>query len=525
MNETVLSYQAGSQERSELLSALSEVAPISMPMIIGGRRQESPAQIETICPHDFGLRLGNAHLASDADIHLAITSCIEARRDWQSFSQSERISIFRKAADLLAGPWRQRFNAVVMAELSKTVYQAEIDTVELIDFWRFNALFLEQIYDIQPYSPRGVRNQVEYRPLEGFVYAVTPFNFAAIAGNLATAPAMAGNCVVWKPSPSAMRCAQLIMNLLAEAGLPDGVINLVYGDAEQITDLVLSDDRLAGVHFTGSTKVFQALNRKIAERSYRTYPRLVGETGGKNFILAHASADPAALSTAIIRGAFEYQGQKCSAASRVYVPQAMWSAIEPGLLEVVDTLAMGNVFDLHHFMGSVINKPSFERLTRVIADAAEDPAATLLTKRKPESEIGYFVPPLIYESSEISGPFHSTEFFGPICAIHPYAEEDFDALFSKIDRTSDYGLTGAVFALDRSFIKKALSALTHSAGNFYINDKPTGAIVGQQPFGGGRLSGTNDKAGSMLNMLRWLSPRTIKETYVPQKNHVYPSML
>ena len=527
VNEPVKEYGANSDERVALRKALSTLGNhrAELTSIIGGERIKTDRIEQAIVPHNHAKALAIAHLASRGEVDLAIASAKTAWWDWSRTPWSKRAAIFLKAADLVSGPWRARLNAATMLGQSKTVYQAEIDAAaEFVDFLRFNVAFAERIYREQPISLGGVRNMVDYRPLEGFVYAITPFNFTAIAGNLPTAPAILGNTVVWKPSPAAKLSAYLIMEILEQAGLPSGVINLVFGDAEEISEACFSDPNLAGVHFTGSTSVFAAIQSRISNGRYRNHPRIVGETGGKNFILAHETADVAALSTAIIRAGFEYQGQKCSAASRIFVPRSMWRDLRERLIAEISTIKVGDVGDFTTFMGAVIHENSWRRLSRVLDEARADPNSRVEIGGTANASFGYFVSPTLLHVDDPASRFMRDEFFGPIVSAYVYEEGALEELLKTIDTTTDYGLTGAVFAQDEAFVRKACQELRFTAGNFYINDKPTGAVVGQQPFGGARSSGTNDKAGSLWNLTRWLSPRTIKETSNPPHDYRYPSM-
>lgn len=526
-NETVRTYAPGTAERTELEAALRQMAGqrIELPMYIGGAAVRTGNLESSISPHDHALVLADAHMGGVAEVNAAIRAAQAAWHDWSRTSWSERAAIFLRAADLLAGPWRMRLNAATMLGQSKTAHQAEIDSAaELIDFLRFNVSFMARLYAEQPISSPGMWNRVDYRPLEGFVFAVTPFNFTAIAGNLPCAPALMGNTVVWKPAATAKLSAHYVMQLLREAGLPDGVINLVYGDAPQVAEVVLSNPALAGVHFTGSTVVFAAIQKRIAEGSYRNFPRVVGETGGKNFVLAHPSADVPALATAIVRGGFEYQGQKCSAASRVFAPRSLWPALRSLLVEQTSGIAMGDVTDLSNFMGAVIDEKAWRKHKSALDAARAGAGAKLLCGGAANMERGYFVAPSLVEVTDVRSRFMTEEFFGPIVSIYVYDDEAFDEVASLIDETSAYGLTGAVFSTDRAALLRASDTLRYAAGNFYINDKPTGAVVGQQPFGGARASGTNDKAGSLWNLTRWVSPRTIKETFDPPRDYRYPYM-
>lgn len=525
VNEPVKAYLPGSPERRELLAALTSMGgeTIDMPSVIGGRAVRTGRLEAGISPHDHRRVLGQAHLVNRSDVQSAIEAATKAARDWSRTSWEERAAVFLRAADLLSGPWRARLNAATMLGQSKTAHQAEIDSAaELADFWRFNVAFMHRLYADQPISSPGIWNRVEYRPLEGFIYAVSPFNFTAIAGNLPSAPALMGNTVVWKPSNTAKYSAHFIMELLQAAGLPAGVINLVYGDPGEVSEAVLADPRLAGLHFTGSTQVFSSLSSRIAANGYRAYPRIVGETGGKNFLLAHPSAEPEALAAAVIRGAFEYQGQKCSALSRLFVPKSLWPRLKARLADEIATIKVGDVADFSNFMGAVIDHRAFDRLSTAIGRAKAGDGAQLISGGHTDDTTGYFVHPTLLETDDAASPFMTTEFFGPIVTAHVYDDAGFGDVITRIDETSAYGLTGSIFATDRAAVIQALDGLRNAAGNFYINDKPTGAVVGQQPFGGARLSGTNDKAGSMWNLMRWVSPRTIKETFVPPVDYRYP---
>lgn len=525
-NEPVRDYAPNSPERSAIRAALKQMSSqrVELPLIINGGERRTGRREAAVMPHRHDHVLGEAHLASETEVRDAINAASGAWHGWSTWPWTERAAVFLKAAELLAGPWRDRLNAATMLGQSKTVHQAEIDSAaELIDFWRFNVEFMRRLYEDQPISAPGVWNRSDYRPLEGFVLAITPFNFTAIAGNLPTAPALMGNTIVWKPAATAKYSAYLIMQILQEAGLPDGVINLVYGDGAQIADIALADERLAGVHFTGSTQVFNSIFRKVGSNidRYRNYPRLVGETGGKNFILAHQSADVHALATAIIRGGYEYQGQKCSAASRIFVPASIWSTLKTVLCDEIGTIKVGDVADFGNFMGAVIDKKAWHKHMRVF-DEARSSNAKILRGGEGDNSTGYFVAPTLIETDDLESPLLREEFFGPIVTAYVYRDSEFDAVLEKIDRSGTYGLTGAIFSRDRRIISRALGGLRSAAGNFYINDKPTGAIVGQQPFGGARSSGTNDKAGSIWNLIRWTSPRSIKEAFVPPQDYRYP---
>lgn len=529
INEPVRNYAPGSTERSALARELKRMADdvVEMPLIIGGQEVRTGRIEAAVMPHDHRHVLGHAHLAGRQELEAAIVAAKRAWRDWSQWPWVERATVFLKAADLLAGRWRYRLNAATMLGQSKTVHQAEIDSAaELIDFWRFNAHFMHRLYGEQPLSVRGNWNRVDYRPLEGFVLALTPFNFTAIAGNLPTAPAMMGNTVIWKPSATAKLAAHFIMQILREAGLPDGVINLVYGDPAEIAQLALADPALAGVHFTGSTSVFDGLMRQLAHNAgrYRGYPRVIGETGGKNFIIAHPSADIAALTAAIIRGGYEYQGQKCSAASRIFVPESLWPKLRARLGDEIGTISVGPVADFRNFMGAVIDEKAWLRQKSAIEAARAESGGRIVVGGDVDKSTGYFVHPTLVETRDPMSRFMTEEFFGPIVSVLPYRDNSFTECLAEIDDSSRYGLTGAVFATDRRAIAEAASALRHTAGNFYINDKPTGAVVGQQPFGGARASGTNDKAGSLGNLARWVSPRTIKETFDPPVDYRYAFM-
>src|SRR4051794_38021799 len=527
-NETVKDYAPGSPERAALQQRLTELAaaPVELTATIGGQqRMAGGAAFDVVAPHRHAQVLGTSAAATAADAQEAVRCAKQAAPGWAELSFDDRAAVFLKAADLLAGPWRQTLNAATVLGQSKTAYQAEIDAAcELIDFWRYNVHFAREVLAEQPVSSAGVWNRVDHRPLEGFVYAVTPFNFTAIAGNLPTAPALMGNTVVWKPAPTQQLAAHFTMRLLEAAGLPPGVINMLPGDGVAVSDVVLADRDLAGIHFTGSTAVFQHLWRSVGENlaSYRTYPRIVGETGGKDFVVAHPSADVDVLRTALIRGAFEYQGQKCSAASRAYVPRSVWARLRDDLVGQTEALPMGDVTDFSNFMGAVIDRRSFDRLARVVDSAKNDPALTVVAGGTVDDSEGFFVRPTILEGSDPGHEVFTTEYFGPVLAVHVYDDGDYDRVLEQMESAAPYALTGAVIASDRAAIASAERYLRFAAGNFYVNDKPTGAVVGQQPFGGGRASGTNDKAGSAQNLMRWTSTRSIKETFVPATDHRYP---
>src|SRR3954447_9562946 len=529
-NEPVLTYAPGSPERGALKNRLAELAgdPPELPMTIGAEhRMGGGERFDVVQPHRHAAVLGTSAQATHADAEDAVRSAKEAAPAWQELSFDDRAAVFLKAADLLAGPWRQTLNAATMLGQSKTAYQAEIDAAcELVDFWRYNVHFARQILAEQPESSAGVWNRVDHRPLEGFVYAITPFNFTAIAGNLPTAPALMGNTVVWKPSPTQQFAAHFVMRLLEAAGLPPGAIQPVTGDGIAVSEVALADRDLAGIHFTGSTAVFQHLWRTVGENiaSYHGYPRIVGETGGKDFVVAHASADVHVLRTALIRGAFEYQGQKCSAASRAYVPRSVWAQLRDDLIDTTEALPVGDVTDFSNFMGAVIDRKSFSKLSGVLDRAKDDDALTVVAGGTADDSEGFFVRPTIIEGTDPGHEVFSTEYFGPVLAVHVYDDADYDAVLTQMESVAPYALTGAVIAQDRVAIAHAQKFLRHAAGNFYVNDKPTGAVVGQQPFGGGRASGTNDKAGAPQNLQRWTSTRSIKETFVPATDHRYPHM-
>ncbi|MBI0299514.1 L-glutamate gamma-semialdehyde dehydrogenase [Streptomyces sp. PRKS01-29] len=532
VNEPVHTYAPGTPERARLETKLKELGenPIDLPMTIGGvKRMGAGERFDVVQPHKHSARLGTYANATQADAQDAIDAALAAAPAWRALSFDDRAAVILKAADLLSGPWRETLAASTMLGQSKTAQQAEIDTpCELIDFWRFNVHFARQILAEQPVtnSP-GVWNRTDHRPLEGFVYAITPFNFSAIAGNLPTAPALMGNVVVWKPSPTQTHAAVLLMELLEEAGLPKGVINLVTGDGKDVSEVALAHPDLAGIHFTGSTRTFQYLWKTVGNNieNYKTYPRLVGETGGKDFIVAHPSADPAVLKTAMTRGAFEFQGQKCSAASRAYVPRSLW---ENGLKEEfateVNGLTMGDVADLGNFMGAVIDERAFAKNKAAIDRAKSDPTIEVVAGGTYDDSEGWFVRPTVLVSTDPENEIFRDEYFGPILGVFVYEDEEYDAMLRQMESAAPYGLTGAVIAQDRAAAAAACEALRFAAGNFYINDKPTGAVVGQQPFGGGRASGTNDKAGAKQNLMRWTSTRSIKETLVPPTDYRYPHM-
>ncbi|GGO80822.1 L-glutamate gamma-semialdehyde dehydrogenase [Nonomuraea cavernae] len=529
-NERVYGYAPGSAERASLEARIKELAgsSIDLTMTIGGeRRLGGGTPIDVVQPHNKTAVLGRANDATAQDVRDAVSSALRAAPDWRALSFDERAAIFLKAADLLSGPWRATLNAATVLGQSKSAQQAEIDAAcELIDFLRFNVAYARQLYAEQPVSSPGVWNRMEYRPLEGFVLAITPFNFTAIAGNLPTSAALMGNVVVWKPSPTQQFAAHFTMRLLEAAGLPPGVINMVTGNGQAVSEVALTHPALAGIHFTGSTPTFQHLWSTVGANiaSYHGYPRLVGETGGKDFVLAHPSADPGVLTTALVRGAFEYQGQKCSAASRAYVPRSLWTRMRDDFVGMAESLTVGDVAaDLSTFMGAVIDERAFAKHKAAIDRARETSGIDLITGSYDDSA-GYFVKPTIMECADPTDEIFVKEYFGPLLGVHVYDDADFDAVLDQMESVSPYALTGSVIAQDRYAIASASERLRFAAGNFYVNDKPTGAVVGQQPFGGARASGTNDKAGSIFNLIRWVNARTIKETFVPPTDHRYPHM-
>ena len=527
LNDSNKSYAPGSPERAELKARLDKMAAekIEIPIIIGGREIRTGRTEKTVMPHDHSHVLAEYHLAGAEQIQQAIGAAAAARREWASWPWEDRAAVLLRAAELLATSWRATLNAATMLGQSKTAFQAEIDAAsEMIDFWRFNTYFAQELYGEQPISSPGVWNSMEYRALEGFVYAISPFNFTAIGGNLTTAPALMGNTVIWKPASSAMLSGYYTMRLLETAGMPPGVINFVPGEAVQITNMLLDSPELAGIHFTGSTSVFNSMWKKVGENigRYRSYPRLVGETGGKDFIVAHPSADAEEVAVAIARGGFEYQGQKCSAASRVYVPQSLWGEVRDRTVAIMKEIKMGDVRDFRNFMGAVIDKKAFVKISEYLDDAKRN--AKVLFGGNAKGEDGYFIDPTLIETTDPGYRLLCEEIFGPVVTAYVYPDTQWQETLDAVDRTSPYALTGAVFAHDRTAIRQALSALRNAAGNFYINDKPTGAVVGQQPFGGARGSGTNDKAGSKLNLVRWVSARTVKETLSPPRDYRYPFM-
>ena len=527
VNDPNRSYAPGSPERAELKARLKQMAAerIEIPLVIGGKEVRTGRTAQAVMPHDHQHVLADYHLAGPEQVQQAIAAAAEGRREWGSWAWEDRAAVLLRAAELLATTWRSTINAATMLGQSKTVFQAEIDAAsEMIDFWRFNAFFAQELYSQQPISGPGVWNQMEYRPLEGFVYAISPFNFTAIGGNLTTAPALMGNTVVWKPASSAMLSGYYTLKVLEAAGLPPGVINLVPGDAREISNQLLDSPELAGIHFTGSTEVFNGMWKKIGENvgRYRGYPRLVGETGGKDFIVVHPSADPVEVAVAIARGGFEYQGQKCSAASRVYIPRSLWNDVRERTVAMMKEIKVGDVTDFRNFMGAVIDQKAFTKISGYLDDARRN--ATIVSGGTATGDEGYFIEPTLIETTDPGYRSLCEEIFGPVVTAYVYADDQWRETLDIVDRTSPYALTGAVFSRDRVAIREAASALRNAAGNFYINDKPTGAVVGQQPFGGARASGTNDKAGSMLNLVRWVSARTIKETFVPPRDYKYPFM-
>ena len=529
INEPVRSHAPGTSERRVLKSALADLAGqrLDIPVIIGGKEIQTGNTSQATMPHRHGHVLATWHKGGPSEMSQAIAAAMAAHREWSEWPWEDRAAVLLKAAELLASSWRATINGATMLCQSKTSHQAEIDAAcETIDFYRFNAHYAERLYEEQPLSVGGVWNRVEYRPLEGFIYAVTPFNFTSIAGNLPTAPALMGNTVVWKPASSTVYSGYFLMKLLEEAGLPPGVINFVPGDAGPISNVALNHPDLAGIHFTGSTGVFQSMWRTVGENvaRYRSYPRLVGETGGKDFIVAHPSADRAALVTAIVRGGFEYQGQKCSAVSRVYVPEAVWREIQDELVSLTTGIAMGDPADFRHFMGAVIDRSAFSKISGYLDEARRSPDAEIIAGGECDDRVGYFIRPTLIRAKRPDYRTMCDEIFGPVVTVYVYPEGEWERTLELVNSTSPYALTGAVFARDRAALRQANRALRFAAGNYYVNDKPTGAVVGQQPFGGGRASGTNDKAGSMLNLIRWVSARTIKENFAPPTDYRYSYM-
>jgi 1-pyrroline-5-carboxylate dehydrogenase len=527
VNEPIKAYAPGSPERASLKARLSEMAgdKVDIPLFIGGKEVKTGSCARAVMPHDHSHVLADYHKASEQHVVQAVDAARAAQAEWASWSFEDRASVLLKAAELLRTTWRDTINGATMLGQSKTAFQAEIDAAcEIIDFWRFNAHYAQQLLEEQPLSDNTMWNQLEYRGLEGFVYAVSPFNFTSIAANLPTAPALMGNTVVWKPASSAMYSAYYLMKLYEAAGMPPGVINMVAGDASLISRVLLSHRDLAGVHFTGSTEVFNDMWKTIGASmsTYRSYPRIVGETGGKDFIIAHPSADPEALAVAVVRGGFEFQGQKCSAASRIYVPRSLWNGVRDRMVAMIDDIRMGDVQDFRNFMGAVIDERAFKKIGEYVEHARSK--AKIVAGGKVSGDEGYFISPTLVETSDPAYRLLCEEIFGPVVTAYVYDDGKWTQTLKTVDETSPYALTGAVFAQDRRAIVEATFALRHAAGNFYINDKPTGAVVGQQPFGGARSSGTNDKAGSKLNLVRWTSARTIKENFNPPHDYRYPFM-
>jgi len=531
VNEPVYNYAPGSPEREKLKAALNDLKSkqIEVPLVINGKEIRTDKKVKITAPHDHNLILGHAYHGSKKEVQSGIDSALKAQRTWAAMPAQQRVAIFLKAADLLAGPYRYLMNAATMLAHSKSAFQAEIDAVcELVDFFRFNAYYMQMIADIQPINPDPlIWNRLDYRPLEGFIYAVTPFNFVSINGNLPTAPALWGNVAVWKPARSVLYTSHFIMKILMQAGLPAGVINFVTGNSSMISEVVLNNENLAGIHFTGSTAVFQSMWKTIGENiaGYKTYPRIVGETGGKDFIFVHQSAVPAQVATAITRGAFEYQGQKCSAASRAYVPKSLWAQIKEILLAQVSEIKMGDPCDFTNFMNAIIDKSAFEGIKSYIDYAKGSSEAKIIVGGNCDDSKGYFIDATVIETTNPKFKTMEEEIFGPVMTIYVYDDADYEKTLRLCDETSPYALTGAIFATDRKAIETAESILRNAAGNFYINDKPTGAVVGQQPFGGARASGTNDKAGALHNMIRWTSPRAVKENLLPLADFKYPFMM
>jgi 1-pyrroline-5-carboxylate dehydrogenase len=528
-NEPVLAYRPGSPEKKELKAKLKELSSetIEIPLIIGGKEVHTGEVGQAVMPHDHQHILANYHKAGEKEIEMAIEASRDAWQTWSNMPWFERAAIFKRMAELLSGPWRATLNGATMLNQSKNVFQAEIDSAcELIDFWNFNTKYMEEIYERQPYSPKGMWNRLEQRALEGFIFAVTPFNFTSIAGNLPTAPAIMGNTVLWKPASSAVFSAYYLMKLFKEAGLPNGVINFIPGSGSQIGPKVLSHPQLAGIHFTGSTGTFQHMWKSVGQniKKYHSYPRIVGETGGKDFVFVHKSARADEVATALIRAAYEYQGQKCSAASRTYIPESLWPAIKSILLEEIDTIKMGDVTNFTNFMNAVIDQAAFNDIMSYIEYAKEADDAEILIGGEGDDSKGYFIEPTIILTTDPHFKTMEEEIFGPVLTVFVYKDENFEETLELCNNTSPYALTGSIFSRDRMALSKATGLLEHAAGNFYQNDKPTAAVVGQQPFGGGRASGTNDKAGSKLNLLRWVSPRTIKENFNPPTDYRYPFM-
>ena len=527
INEPIRSYAPGSPERAELKARLASMATerVEIPLIIGGKEVRTGKTQQSVMPFKHTHVLADYHMAEPKHVQMAIKAALSARREWSTWPFEDRAAVLLKAAELLATTSRATVNAATMLGQAKTIFQSEIDAAcELIDFWRFNVQYAQELYREQPINSPGVWNQLEYRPLEGFVYAVSPFNFTAIGGNLSTAPVLMGGVSIWKPASSAMLSAYHVMRVLEAAGMPPGVINFLPGSAGMITDSLLDSPDLAGIHFTGSTEVFQHMWKTVGANiaKYKSYPRLVGETGGKDFIVAHPSADATALAVAIVRGGFEYQGQKCSAASRIYVPQSLWKDVRDQVIAMMQDIKMGDVRDFRNFMSAVIDKKAFDKISGYVAEARK--SAKVLQGGKCDDSKGYFIEPTLVQTNKADYKLLCEEIFGPVVTAYVYPDKDWRDTLKVVDRTSPYALTGAVFANDRQALREATNALRNAAGNFYINDKPTGAVVGQQPFGGARASGTNDKAGSKLNLIRWVNTRTIKETLAPPRDYRYPFM-
>ncbi len=531
LNEPLRFYTPGSPERASLKKTLTELKgkEIEIPLIVGGKEIKTGKLGKCILPHDHKTVIARYHQAGEKEVKMAIDAALESRKKWAAMHWYDRVSVFMKVAEMLAGPWRDTLNAATMLGQSKNVFQAEIDSAaELIDFYRFNSFYAMQIFEQQPpYSPMGTWNRMEYRPLEGFVFAVTPFNFTSIAGNLPTAPAIMGNVSLWKPASSAVYSAYYLMRLFQTAGLPDGVINFIPGPGSQVGNPVLNSPQLAGIHFTGSTSTFQGMWKTVGDniQNYKWYPRIVGETGGKDFVVAHNSADLKALGVALIRGAFEYQGQKCSAASRAYIPKSIWPDLKEYLLAELKTIKMGDVEDFTNFMNAVIDRAAFTTITGYIDYIKKDDEAEIIFGGEYDDSKGFFIEPTVVVTTNPKFRTMQEEIFGPVLTIYIYDDKKYEETLHLCNETSPYALTGAIFAQDRYAVELADRILVDAAGNFYINDKPTGAVVGQQPFGGGRASGTNDKAGSFLNMIRWVTPRTIKENFIPPKDYRYPFMM
>jgi 1-pyrroline-5-carboxylate dehydrogenase len=529
-NEPVRDYLPGSDEKASLKAMLNKLSKetYEIPLIIGGKEIQTGKKGKCVMPHNHSHVLAEYHMAGEAEVNMAAEAALKARKEWAATSWEVRAAIFKKAAVLLAGPYRDLINAATMLNQSKSVYQAEIDSAaELVDFYNFNTYYMQEIYEDQPpYSPEGQWNRVEQRPLEGFIFAITPFNFTSIAGNLPTSPAMMGNVVLWKPASSAVYVAYFLMQMFKEAGLPDGVINFIPGSGGSVGRPVMARKELAGIHFTGSTPVFQNMWKTIGDNiaNYETYPRIVGETGGKDFVFAHPTAEVQALETALIRGAFEYQGQKCSAASRAYIPESIWGQLKDSLVATTNGIKMGDPMDFTNFFNAVIDKGAYDTIVAYIDHAKNSDEADIIAGGEYDDSKGYFIKPTIIVTTNPKFKTMEEEIFGPVLTIYVYKDDELEAALELCDTTSEYALTGAVFAQDRLAAEKVAERLVNAAGNFYINDKPTGAVVGQQPFGGARASGTNDKAGSKINLLRWVSPRTIKENYNPPKDYRYPFM-